>query len=242
MSSGDIDYTEYDRITDTLMWLSDNVSLTFTVALSRKGKSGDRIHYHSEYQYGSDKYGNDLRSIKRNMNFYFVIDVKTDFVAGMLLRPQDVELILRLLDMRVMPWFLEAGMFTIRDNKLVLGTYEPVVYDQGNSKTLAFEPAIYVDPYSELESRGIRMSLTSGDAWVMSIDQFMGFYYILKHTDMYSAACALCNYTKIPPYGINSMNSKGLGAVPQYRNASANRSFNGFNSNSFLDNAKQKGE
>ena len=224
------------------MWLSDNVSLTFSVSLSRKDKNGERMHYHFEYQYGSDKYGNDLRSIKRNMNFYFVIDVKTDFSAGIMLKPQDVELVLRLLDMRVLPWFLEAGMFSIKDNTLVLGTYEPVVYDKGNSKGLVFEPAVYVDPYTQLESRGIRISIIGSESWIMSIDQFMGFYHLLRNTDMYSAACALCNYVKMPPYGVNSMSTKGLGAPPQYRNASANRSFNGFNSNSFLDNAKTKGE
>jgi hypothetical protein len=59
-----IDFTEYDRITDTLMWLADNITLNFTVGLSKKAKSGERAFYHYETRYGSDKYGSPLRSIK----------------------------------------------------------------------------------------------------------------------------------------------------------------------------------
>lgn len=239
----EIDYTEYDRITDTLMWLSDNICLSFVVALSRKNKDGNRSFYHSEYKYGSDKYGGALRSVKRNMNFYFLIDVKSDFMAGMVLRPQDVELIIRLIDARVLPWLLNTpGAFVIRDDKLVLTDYEPVGYDQGNSKTLVMEPAIYIDPYTELESRGIRFMIASGDNWILSADQFMGFYRLLKTTDMYAVACAMCNYVKAEPYGINSISSQGLGAEPQRRSPSSNRSFSGFNQNSFLNNANKKSE
>jgi len=238
-----IDYTEYERITDNLMWLSDNVSLNFTVSFSRKGKSGERIHYHSEYVYGSDKFGGDLRSIKRNMNYAFVIDVRTDFVAGMMLRPQDVELLSRLIDAKVLPWILMSTAFAVKDNQLILTQFEPIIYAQEN-KSLTFEPAIYVDDRSELESRGIKMTLLSGDSWILSADQFMGFYNILTKTDMYAVAAAMCNYVKTEPYGVNAFVNKGLGAQP-VNPPSGNSNRSGFfNKNKFLDdaNAKSKDE
>ena len=237
-----IDYTEYERITDNLMWLSDNVSLNFTVSFSRKGKSGERIHYHSEYVYGSDKFGGDLRSIKRTMNYAFVIDVRTDFVAGMMLRPQDVELLTRLIDAKVLPWILMSTAFAVKDGQLILTQFEPVVYAQ-ETKSLTFEPAIFVDPRSELETRGIKMSLLSGDSWILSADQFMGFYNILTRTDMYAVAAAMCNYVKMQPYGVNEFVNKGLGAQPINPSSGDSSKRNGFfNNNKFLDNAKSKNE
>lgn len=236
-----IDYTEYERITDVLMWLSDNVTLNFTVSFSRKGKSGERIHYHSEYVYGSDKFGGDLRSIKRNMNYAFVIDVKTDFVAGMMLRPQDVELLCRLIDAKVLPWILMSTAFAIKDDQLILTQFEPVIYSTEN-KSLTFEPAIFIDDRSELESRGIKMTLLSGDSWVLSADQFMGFYNILCRTDMYAVAAAMCNYVKSAPYGVNAFVNKGLGAQPVNPPSGNNARQGFFNGNKFLDNAKSKDE
>ena len=150
-----IDYTEYDRITDTLMWLSDNISLNFTVGLSRKTKTGERAFYHYETKYGSDKYGTPLRSIKRQISYAFTIDCKDDFLAGMMLRPQDVELIVRIIDKKVFPWYFGDNKqlaFKVIDDKLVLKEFTPVPFVQ-DSKWLSFQPAIYVDPYTELESR-----------------------------------------------------------------------------------------
>ena len=238
----EIDVTSYERITDCLLWLSENVSLNFTVSFSRKGKSGERVYYHSEYVYGSDKFGEDLRSIKRNMNYAFVIDVKTDFVAGMMLRPQDVEVLTRLMDSKVLPWILMSTAFAVKDGQLILTQFEPVTYAQEN-KSLTFEPAIYVDSGSELESRGIKMTLLSGDSWIISADKFLGFYNILTRTDMYAVAAAMCNYVKLEPYGINAYVNKGLGAQPVNPPSSnvANRP-GFFNKNQFLDDAKKKDE
>jgi hypothetical protein len=176
------------------------------------------------------------------MNYAFVIDVRTDFVAGMMLRPQDVELLTRLIDAKVLPWILMSTAFAVKDGQLILTQFEPVIYAQ-ETKSLTFEPAIFVDPRSELETRGIKMSLLSGDSWILSADQFMGFYNILTRTDMYAVAAAMCNYVKIQPYGINAFVNKGLGAQPMNPSSGDSSKRNGFfNNNKFLDNAKSKNE
>ena len=252
-----IDYTEYDRITDTLMWLSDNISLNFTVGLSRKTKTGERAFYHYETKYGSDKYGTPLRSIKRQISYAFTIDCKDDFLAGMMLRPQDVELIVRIIDKKVFPWYFGDNKqlaFKVIDDKLVLKEFTPVPFVQ-DSKWLSFQPAIYVDPYTELESRGIRMELYSGYSWIMPIDKFMGFFHIISTSDMYGIACNMCNYVKMQPYGVNVYSNQGLGASPNGSNSTVdeawknitmnmNNNNQGFGSNAFLNNSnsRKKGE
>ena len=71
-----IDYTDYDRITDKLMFLSPTITLNFTVALSRKDKNGNRAHIHTDMEYASKfRDQNVARSIKRDINYYFTIDM-----------------------------------------------------------------------------------------------------------------------------------------------------------------------
>lgn len=234
-----IDFTEYDRITDVLLYLSDNISLNFSVSLSKKNKSGDRSFYHYESLYGSDKYGTAQRSIKRIMNFYFIIDIKDNFSGGILLRPQDVELLIRLIEARVLPWFFgspdEVAFHIIKDELKLRITPEPVVYAQSESKYICFEPCISSEYDKDL--RAIRMSLASGDAAIIPIDKFMGFLHLLR-SDMYAVACSLTTYAKQGPYGINVLASQGLGAAPANRRDE--EAWKGFRQNSFLDNSKAK--
>ena len=67
-----IKFTDYDRITDTLMWLSDNTVLNFVTILNKKNKFGERKFFQYETMYGEDKSTNKpLRSIKRNMELAY---------------------------------------------------------------------------------------------------------------------------------------------------------------------------
>ena len=89
--------------------------------------------------------------------------------------------------------------------------------------------------------------MSSGFWSILSVDKFMGFYNILSKTDMYSVACALTNYVKTPPYGVNVYTNQGLGASINGTNNSienkwkeAASSRGGFSKNSFLDGANYK--
>jgi hypothetical protein len=231
-----IRFEDYNRITDVLMYLNDNMTLNFTVTLTRS-VNGERRFFQFETVSGADKYGSELRNVKRIMNFYFVIDCKDDFTGGVVLRAQDVELLTRLIEQRILPWFFgdkTESAFQFIDNNLALKTYEPVTYAQSENKYIVFEPIIYSD--EEKSTRGIRITLQSGRSADLEIDKFMGLLHILK-SDMYSAACNMVSYVKTEPYGVNTFKMSGLGAPP------ASMIENGagtFHSNSFLDNAKSK--
>lgn len=236
-----IDFTEYDRITDTLLYFNDDCVLNFTVALSRKSRTGERIFYHYESMYGSDKYGGKLRSIKRYMNFYFVIDIKSDFNKGFIIRPQDAEMLTRLIEAKVLPWYFgnqNQVAFQIINDKLALTSYEPVIYTQAglyDTKYLSFEPVVLSE--NDLDIRGVRMDLSTGYSFTITIDKFMGFFRLLN-SDMYTAATGLLTYAKSEPYGINSHTLQGLGAPPPSSAGSWNNL--SFNNNSFLNNSKSK--
>ena len=57
-----VSFLDYDRVSDDLMYFDRDVYLRFNVQLARKGKDGNRYHYHNEYRYQSkyDNYGKVL--------------------------------------------------------------------------------------------------------------------------------------------------------------------------------------
>lgn len=240
LSMSNIDFTDYARITDILLWLDDIHTFNFTVALSKKNKLGNRqfFAFETEYPDGRDQ----LRSIKRTMNFYFTIDNREIFTAGMILRPQDVEYLNRIIADQILPWFFDPkkNVFKIINQQLTLKEYTPVVYTQSDSKYIVFEPCVITYDNGQY-GQGINLKLASSTVQ-MDLDKFMGIVNLLK-SDMYSIANSMINYTKIQPYGINTLQMSGLGSGKQNvfdRPEEISRFKSKPRTNSFLDNANKK--
>jgi len=243
-------YEEYDRITDVLMYMNQDITLNFVVSLAKASKNNQRMFYHYETQYKAKRYDGEVRSIKRNMNYFFVLDNKQDFGNGLLLRPSDVELLKMLIDKQVLPWFYDKDKYAYKiiDEKMYIGNYEPVTFTQSATQFIQFTPTIFSyenDTYKE----GIRMNINTNGVVDITLDRFMQFYNIL-HTDMYIAACCLCNYVKSMPYGINShvMGGLGGGRFEDNWNDTGDISTNekgiykNITKNNFLDNISKKEE
>ncbi len=240
VSHQSIDFTDYDRITDRLMFLSAIITLNFTVTLAKKDKAGNRTHIHYEAEYSSKfRDQNVARSIKRDIIYYFTLDNSEDFGNGLVLRPQDVEILKLLLNQRILPWFFGTNRaFDIKDNKLYLKEFgEPVIYAQSDYKFVSFAPIVFEYEDGKFKE-GIRIYLNNQASFAdLDIDKFMQFVNIIKCTDMYNAALTMINYVKIPPYGINNHRSVGLGSGgDENRYKSVDRSSGGLGSrNGFLD-------
>ena len=238
-----IEFTDYNRITDVLMWFTDTITLNFTVGLSTKSKiNGERRFFQYETEYKDGSYSNDsLRSIKRNMNFFFTIDNKESFAAGMILRPQDVQTLIMLIDSKIMPWYFgtEEYAFQIVDNKLTLKEFEPVYFTQSESKWIKFEPIVYSYEDGSF-TQGLQMILAQDVYIPMTLDKLLGFIHLLKNTDMYAVACAMVNYVKIQPYGVNEYKVGGLGTGRPREDWAPPREVKNRTGNNFLDSAKNK--
>ena len=239
-----IEFTDYDKITDTLMWLSDNTVLNFVTILNKKNKFGERKFFQYETMYGEDKSTNKpLRSIKRNMDFYFVIENRDVFGGGIVLRPQDVYTFLMFVEQKVLPWYYgtpKQQAFRIINGELVFNNFEPVVWAQSENAFIEFSPYIFTFE-DNTSSQYIKMNIRSTNEILMSIDKFMGFLQLLK-SDMYACACTNVNYAKTQPYGINVYNAKGLGGGRGRDPVGSdwNMNYSGNSAKSFLDNVKKK--
>ena len=209
-----ISFTDYDRITDQVIWLSPTLSLNFTVTLSSKDKAGNRRSFVFENEYQSKYFGVDkARSIKRNMNFYYVIDDRNDFGNGVIFRTHDVYYFSQLLENRVIPWFFgDTRIYEEKERKLVIsGNFEHVIYQPDEYKYIKIDPIVFTLDNNSFKE-GVRLEINRPDNIVdLIIDKFFDIYYIFKNTDMYGVACSMLNFVKTAPYGVNIFKPTGLG-------------------------------
>lgn len=231
-------FEDYDKITDTILWFSQDIFLRFTVSLASKAQDGTRRSHHQEFAYES-KYDNVAvsRSIRRDINCYLSVEVKNDFFNSAMIRYQNMIMMKLKMD-NVVQWF--TTLFTMEDNKLVIvGNYknEQVHLDYG--KVLEFEPIVLqFDDGTFCE--GVRMYVNSRDTYVdMPIDKFMAFYYIIDKFDMYQNAIILLNYIQRPEYGYNTFSMTNMSEeelfARQGRRYKRSNKFDGDGSNSFFN-------
>lgn len=210
---GEITFLDYDKISDTIMYLSKTVTLNFCVSLTRRNTNTNKIvPFHSEYIYNSDYKNKKCYSIKRNFNAYFIINDYNDYNNSVMIRPQDIVFLQMLLQNNVIPWFIGSKrIFSIdSDGKIIIkGKYSPAEFPVSEYKYISMLPIIITYEDGTLKE-GIRMIINNKNNFIdMDINKFMEFYYYICNTDIYCAATNLLNYVKIGPYGMNQSDIGG---------------------------------
>ena len=207
MAGNSITMLDYNKITDTLMYLAKGVTLNFTVSLCKVNPDTNKIvSAHNEYKYYSAKLGQNSLSIKRNIDCYFVVNVINDFNNCVPIKPKDVFLFNYVVDNNVLPWFMgDTRIFAFDNNsRLILkGKYNKVDFPINDYKYLSMIPIIIT--YDDGTTKeGVRIYINSEDFSIdVDINKFLEFYYYIHNTDMYVAATNLLLYVKAKPYGIH---------------------------------------
>ena len=203
-------FTDFDKITDVLMYLSSDVTLNICMALNKKNKDGNYVSFHSEFQYVN--HGKECYSVKRTiMPFFQISDIK-DFKNSIMIKAQDIVMIKMLIDNNILPWYMGNTRIYFFDdnNKLQMkGKYEFQEIRISDYSFIAFAPIIlrYEDG---TEKEGVRMLMNSKERFVdMQIDTFLAFYYFLTATDLYAAGANMANYVKTMPYDVGLHNING---------------------------------
>lgn len=240
----------YDRITDTIMYFNTNISLDFIVSLSYKRRDGNRQFFHSEFDKVSNYRLTDIsKTIRRNCRYYYAINIKNDFGGGLVLKHSDVYILTTGIEQKVLPWFFgDKRIFKVIDKRLnLVGEIEPFMYPQSEYKYLSIVPI--VQQYEDgLYKEGVRCFVNSADCnFDLSLDDFLGFYHILKTTDMYNLASNMMLYAKVPPYDINASSiTPGLGSGARFEQEESVGNYTSRSSGSlgsaknFLNNTKKK--
>lgn len=204
-----IEFDDYDKISDDMMYLGNNISLRFNVLLSRKASMVDntRRFFHSEYQHKSKFIDTDSSiSIKRTFSYYISIDVGGDrWDSSVMIRIQDI-LALRELLRQATKWLMDNKTFEVIDGNLICRKRKPIKFaNMPDGKYISFDPVVL--EHDSVQRAGIRMSISSNDVYVdMNTDIFFGFKYLIDTVDMFSCAQNMLNYIGRPDYGYNLTN------------------------------------
>ena len=232
---GDILFTDFDKITDTILYLSNDVTLSICINLNSKTKDGKVKNFHTEYKYYSDALNKDSYSIKRTVQPYFSINDLKDYRNSIMLKVNDVWMLKMLLDNKVMPWFVgnKRLFFFDENNKLqIKGKYDIQEFRLNDYNFIAFAP-IVIRFEDGMDKEGIRLFLNSKERFIdITVDLFISFYYFISNTDLYNAGANMINYVKTAPYncGLYEMGT-GSANYEEYGdnnwNSSSNKRGNG---------------
>lgn len=222
-----IEFMKYDKISDDVYLLGNNVILKFNVSLSKISQDNKRFHFYKEFEYGSRATGYPkLLTIKRSFDYYLSIEniqknKLTDEKAFIRIGPYDYYKLMSQLD-QVYSWFTDKkykNLFASNRGKLILTNPVPESALRGypQNKFLRFVPTIIDKTDGETSmQRGVELDLSDYNNYVtMSIDRFMGLYYTISKFNMYEAAQNLVGYLGFPG-GINRIdmgNSSTTGKI-----------------------------
>ena len=212
-----ISYTQnqYDRISDDLCYLSNNVILKMNVSLSRNTDNYGRVHYHKEFEYIS-KYNEPLITVRRSFDYYLSIEnIKASETGEKEFIRIGINDIILLRDTlkKATRWFTDKefeNLFVRKDGRIVMyGRPEPI-YMSGLAmqKSLIFEPVVI--NYNEDYDIGVRIYLSSINNYAdMRLNNFMGFVYLINSINLYESAQLLINYLQRPEFGTNLYSFNG---------------------------------
>lgn len=201
-------FVDYDKITDTIAWLSRDVTLEFSVLLAKKGKDGKRYHFHKEFKYDS-RYVNKGKtySIKRDFDYYLNIKVRDNFDASIMIRAKDMIALRQRLHI-IYKWLTNGKLFKY-DNEgklIIVGKPTPIDLPNLSGKFIRFTPIVitYDDEYEkETQKPGVRIFLNGDYPVDINIDSFMELLYFIDGFEMYQCALAIVDYLGKPDYPVN---------------------------------------
>lgn len=199
-------FTEYDKISDSVMWLDSTFNMKFVVQLTTYDKNGNPRTFHNEFITRNKAKGLDNVSVRREYRFYYIIESKLNYRDSVLLYPNDVMLLNMIIQNNIFPWFIGSNTIFGRDSRNILkikGKFDIVDFPLNNGKYLRFYPTIigYEDGTMK---EGIRMEMNNPEVFAdITIDKFLEMSNYLVNTDMLTMASTMLNYIKTEPYGAN---------------------------------------
>lgn len=216
MEMCNIVHNDYDRISDTVMWLGSGATLKFNVDLyyNRKDVKNNICHkenFHKEYIYSPDEDELSYRiKITRNFSYYFLLDInRKDTKENACIYPSNIYFVIFNLK-RVLKWFTgENGVNTVfykKDGRLSIPSHpEPIRINLINAQYIEFEPAVYI--INGCDTIGVNVFINRDtSSFFMTSDVVFSLYHMLSTCNMYTLAQNMLNYMGRPNYGTNLMN------------------------------------
>lgn len=205
-------YSSYEKITDDLYWLSNNLLLRFNVILAYYDKeTNKRSIFHKEFKYPSSKTPyNYLKTIRRSFDFYLSLETyykkNEEEKIFIPIKVQDI-ISLRMGLQTVFNWFNDKqyeGLYATRNGKLIITSPTPnyIISQLPGGSYIEFKPII-IEKATGVDDKepGIYMGLSDNFGIRLTLNKFIGFKYIIDSINMYESAQLMLNYLGRPELG-----------------------------------------
>lgn len=205
-------FTEYDKISDTLMWFgASKYKLRFCVQLNRKDQNNGVRPFHSEFGFYNENLGKKSVNISRDYKYFYSIERSNDFEGSVILRQNDAEVLRFLINNRMYPWFFGSKSIYGMDanNGLCLKrNVKDVILPLSNNSYMGFRPIVINYENTHESKQGVEITINENtNSFEIDIDNFLQFTSIILHTDMVNCAMSMLNYVKTKPYHVNYFES-----------------------------------
>jgi len=203
-------YSSYEKMTDDLYWISSNLLLRFNVILAHYDKEGNRVGFHKEFKYPTNKtsYGY-LKSIRRDFDFYLSIE---NFYRrngeDRIFIPINVQDIIsvRMALQVVFSWYNDKqyeGLYVTKNGKLMMTSPAPsYIIQMPGANYIEFKPII-LEKKTGVDDKepGVFMGINDNDGSRLTLRNFMGLKYLIDSINMYEVALLMLNYLGRPEFG-----------------------------------------
>lgn len=201
-------HNDYEKISDTCMWLSKDYVLKFTVELNRHPEH-KKENYYKEYGYISQD-GDYRVNISREINSYLSIESLRRSYDGnkIQLRIGINEIYFFKYKLKeVVSWFVSdqyKNLFVKKDGRIIIPTkidsvISKVMYDC----YIEFEPSVITLPNNE-QIIGAKIYLNSDSIFFfMDVNTLLSFSYFIDTFNMYQSAQLMLAYLGKPENGTN---------------------------------------
>lgn len=206
-------HNDYDKISDTVFWISKDWVLKFVVQLNRYSEKFGKSNFHKEFGY--TKKGEFCVSINRDFSYYFLLEsVQRDsngFKDSIMITQNDIYFVQYKFS-KAVEWFTgNQNIFAKKGEDIIIPSK---VYNERIDLCIGtyieMEPSV-VRYDNGTQVIGVRFYIGSDVInFFMDINRFLSFNYFISTFNMYLAAQGLLSYLGRPEYGTNYVNMASL--------------------------------
>lgn len=226
-----MEFTDYDKISDVLMYFNQQYTLNITVHLNRYNeRRGIFYPFHTEFSYQNIKDKDRISySIRRDINVGFEIKNKDNFEDSIFIRPCDIIFFNMLVQEQIFPWYFgKHPVFSLDNNNqlIIKGKFTPAEFTLSEYKFIRFTPII-IDYGDGTSKQGCRITINKNENYIdIDINKLMEFIYYITNTDLHNAASNMLNYVKTMPYGTNIIDLQQAYKEDSYKDTERNKQSN----------------
>lgn len=202
-------HNDYEKISDTCMWLSNEFMLKFNVELNKHSDKYGKSNFHKEIGYQVN--GEYRVNIIRDFIYYLSIESIHRSAEGNKLQLRitinDIYFLKYKLE-EVIQWFINKkyeNLFMKKDGRIINTIkVDPIIVNLAFNNYIEFEPSIFSFENSPEQITGVKVYLNSDNiSFFMNVNILFGFKYFIDTFNMYQSAQNMLNYLGRPDNGTN---------------------------------------